>query len=182
MSLNEFKRWQETASAWGLALGHEQRDPLVQKMYYKQITEKEFFDNCNLSGRCTTFQHYVEEAVLVYNKRVSIFLCRSEFMEATRNENEAYLSYFNRLRKLAEMADINTMTEKELMLSLPTNMVKQVTTMTINPVLDDVLGTLEVVEQQMRQLNNTNFPLPPDRSVKKKKSLSVNVSEEMTRG
>ena len=129
----------------------------------------------------------MEEAVLVYNKRVSIFLRRSEFMEATRNENEAYLSYFNRLRKLAEMANIKTMTKKDLimhmvMLSLPTNVVKQVTTMTINPVLNDVLGTLEVVEQQMRQLNNTNFPLPPDRSAKKKKGLSANVSEETTRG
>ena len=85
------------------------------------------------------------------------------------------------------MADIKMMTEKELimhmvMLSLPTNMVKQVTTMTINPKLDDVLGTLEVVEQQMRQLNNTNFPLPLDRSAKKKRGLTVNVSEEKERG
>ena len=95
LSLNEFKWWQETASEWGLASGHEQRDPLVQKMYYDQITEKEFFENCNLSGRCNTLQQYVEESVLVYNKRVSIFLRRSVFMEATRNENEAYLSYFN---------------------------------------------------------------------------------------
>ena len=92
-----------------------------------------------------------------------------------------------RLRKLADMADIKTMMEKELimhmvMISLPTNVVKQVTTMTINPKLDDVLGMLEVVEQQMRQLNNTNFPLPPDRSAKKKKTLSANVSEETTRG
>ena len=35
----------------------------------------------------------------------------------------------------------------------------------------------------MRQLNNANFPLPPDRSAKKKKTLSANItSEEMTRG
>ena len=187
LSLDEFKRWQGTASSWGLALGHEYIDPLVQKMFYEQIAEKEFFENCNQSGRCVTFQHYVEEAILVYNKRVSIFLRRSEFMEATRNENEAYLSYFNRLRKLADMANIKTMTKKELvmhmvMLSLPTNLVKQVTNMTINPKLDDVLGTLEVVKQQMRQLNNTNFPLPPDRSVKKKKVLSTNVTEEKDRG
>ena len=85
------------------------------------------------------------------------------------------------------MADIRTMTEKEwvmhmVMLSLPTNVVKQVTTMTINPKLEDMLGTLEVVEQQMRQFNNTNFPLPPDRSGKKKKPLSANVSEKTTRG
>ena len=188
LSLNEFKRWQEMADAWGLASVHEQRAPLVQKMYFEQITEKEFFENCNLDGTCVTFQHYVEESVLVYNKRVSIFLRRSEFMEATRSENEAYLSYYNQLRKLAEMADIRTMREKEwimhmVMISLPTNVVKQVTMMTINPKLEDVLGTLEVVEQQMRQLNNTNFPLPPDRSAKKKKTLSANVaSEETTRG
>ena len=126
---------------------HEQRAPLVQKMYFEQITEKEFFKNCNLEGTCTTFQHYVEESVLVYNKRVSIFLRCSEFMEATRNENEAYSSYYNQLRKLAEMADIRTMREKEwimhmVMISLPTNVVKQVTTTTINPKLEDVLGTL----------------------------------------
>ena len=157
-------------------------------MYYKQITEKEFFENCNLEGCCITFQHFMEESDLVYNKRVSIFLRCSEFMEVMRAENDAYLSYFNRARKLADMADIRTMTEKEwvmhmVMLSLPTNMVKQVTTMTINPKLEDVLGTLEVVEQQMRQLNNTNFPLPLDRSGKKKKALSANVAlEETTRG
>ena len=97
------------------------------------------------------------------------------------------MSYFNRLRKLADMADIKTMTEKELvmhmvMLSLPTNVVKQVTNITINPKLDDVLATLEVVEQHMRLLNNTNFLLPPDRSAKKKKSLSANVTEEKDRG
>ena len=80
---------------------HEQRPPVVQKMYYKQITEKEFFDNCNLEGRCVTFQHFMEESELVYNKRVSIFLRRSEFMEVMRAEGEAYLSYFNRVRKLA---------------------------------------------------------------------------------
>ena len=56
------------------------------------------------------------------------------------------------------MADIKTMREKDwimhsIMTSLPTNVFKQITTTTINPVLEDVLGTLEVVEQQMRQLN-----------------------------
>ena len=171
---------------WPLCMSREPH--LVQKMYFEQIMVKEFFENCNLEGTCTTFQHYVEESVLVYNKRVSIFLRHSEFMEATRNENEAYSSYYNQLRKLAEMANIRTMREREwimhmVMISLPTNVVKQVTTMTINPKLKDVLGTLEVVEQQMRQLNNTNFPLPPDRSAKKKKTLSANVaSEETTRG
>ena len=93
--------------------------------------------------------------MLVYTKRVSIFLRLNEYMEATRVENEAYLSYYNRLRKLVEMANIKTMTEKEwimhmVMISLPMNVVKQATTMTINPKLEDVLGTLEVVEQQMR--------------------------------
>ena len=43
LSLNEFKRWQEMADAWGLASVHKQRPPLVQKMYFEQITEKEFF-------------------------------------------------------------------------------------------------------------------------------------------
>ena len=173
------------ADAWGLASVHEQRPTLVQKMYFEQITEKEFFENCNVEGRCTTFQHYVEESKLVYNKRVSIFLRRNEYMEATRSEGEAYLSYYNQLRKLSEMADVKTMTEKDwnmhfVMLSLPTTVVKQVTTMTINPKLEDVLGTLEVVEQQMRQLNNTNFPLPPDRSAKKKKTLTANVAADET--
>ena len=157
LSLNEFNRWQEMANAWGLASMHEQRPPLVQKMYFKQITEKEFSENCNLGGTCTTFQHYVEESKIVYNKRVSIFLRRNEYMEATRVEDEGYISYYHQLRKLSEMADIKTMREKDwimhsVMTSLPTNVFKQITTTTINPVLEDVLGTLEVVEQQMRQL------------------------------
>ena len=107
-------------------------------------------------------------------------------MEAARFEDEAYLSYYNRLRKLSEMADIKTMKEKDwnmhfiMMISLPTTVVKQVTMMTINPKLEDVLGTLEVVEQQMRQLNNTKFPLPPDRSVKKKKTLTANIAADET--
>ena len=72
------------------------------------------------------------------------------------------------------MADIKTMKEKDwnmhfVMISLPTNVVKQVTIVTINPE-QDVLGTLEVVEQQMRQLNNTKFPLSPERGAKKKKT------------
>ena len=71
------------------------------------------------------------------------------------------------------MADIKTMKEKDwnmhfLMTSLPTNVFKQITQTTINPGLDDVLKTLEVVEQQMRQLNNTKFPLPPEKGKKKK--------------
>ena len=74
LSLNKFNRWQEMANAWGLASMHEQRPPLVQKMYFEQITEKEFSENCNLGGTCVTFQHYVEESKTVYNKRVSIFL------------------------------------------------------------------------------------------------------------
>ena len=92
LSLNKFNRWQEMAVAWGLASVHEQRPTLVQKMYFEQITEKEFFENCNLEGRCTTFQHYVEESKLVYNKRVSIFLRCNEYMEANRVEDEGYLS------------------------------------------------------------------------------------------
>ena len=83
------------------------------------------------------------------------------------------------------MANIKTMKEKDwnmhfVMISLPTNVVKQVTTMTINPELEDVLGTLEVVEQQMRQLNNTKFPLPPEKGAKKKKTLSANVAADKT--
>ena len=58
-----------------------------------------------------------------------------------------------------------------VMLSIPTNVVKQDTNMTINPKLDDVLATLEVVEQQMRQLNNTNFPLPPDRRRMRRRTM-----------
>ena len=85
------------------------------------------------------------------------------------------------------MADIKTMKEKDwnmhfLMTSLPTNVFKQITQTTINPVLEDVLGMLEVVEQQMRQLNNTKFPLPPERGAKKKKTLSANVAADETRG
>ena len=102
-------------------------------------------------------------------------------------EDEGYISYYHRLRKLSEMADIKTMREKDwimhsVMTSLPTNVFKQITMTTINPVLEDVLGTLEVVEQQMRQLNNTKFPLPPERGAKKKKTLSANVAADETRG
>ena len=95
LSLNKFNRWQEMANAWGLASMHEQRPPLVQKMYFEQITEKEFSENCNLGGMCTTFQHYVEESKIVYNKRVSIFLRRNEYMETSRVEDEAYLSFYH---------------------------------------------------------------------------------------
>ena len=84
------------------------------------------------------------------------------------------------------MADIKTMKEKDwnmhfLMSSLPTNVFKQITTVTINPGLDDVLATLDVVEQQMRQLGNTKFPLPQEKG-KKKKTLSANVAADKTRG
>ena len=186
LSLNEFNRWQEMANAWGLASMHEQRPPLVQKMYFEQITEKEFSENCNLGGEINTFQQYVEESKIVYNKRVSIFLRQNEYIETARVEDEAYSSFYHRLRKCSDMADIKTMKEKDwnmhfLMSSLPTNVFKQITTVTINPGLDDVLKTLEVVEQQMRQLGNTKFPLPPEKG-KKKKTLSANVAADETRG
>ena len=186
LSLNEFNWWMEMANAWGLASMHEQRLPLVQKMYFKQICEKEFSENCNLGGEINTFQQYVEESKLVYLKRVSIFLRRNEYIETTRLEDEAYTSFYHRLRKCSDMADIRTMKEKDwnmhmLMSSLPTNVFKQITTATINPSLDDVLATLEVVEQQMRQLGNSKFPLPLEKG-KKKKTVSVNVASDETRG
>ena len=175
LSLNEFNRWMEMANAWGLASMHEQRPILVQKMYFKQICEKEFSDNCNLGGRINTFQQYVEESKIVYLKRVSIFLRRNEYIETTRLEDEAYTSFYHRLRKCSDMDDIRTMKEKDwnmhfLMSSLPTNVFKQITTATINPGLDDVLATLEVVEQQMRQLGNSKFPLPPEKGKRRKQS------------
>ena len=187
LSLNKFNRWQEMANAWGLALMHKQRPPLVQKMYFKQITEKEFSENCNLGGTCVTFQHYVEESKTVYNKRVSIFLRQNEYMEVNRVEDEGYISYYHRLRKLSEMADIKTMREKDwnmhfVMTSLPTNVFKQITTTTINPVLEDVLGTLEVVEQQMRQLNNTKFPLPAGEGSKEEENTLCKCSSGRDKG
>ena len=138
LSLNKFNRWQEMANAWGLASMHEQRPPLVQKMYFEQITEKEFSENCKMGGTCVTFQHYMEESKIVYNKRVSIFLRRNEYMEANRVEDEGYISYYHQLRKLSEMADIKTMREKDwnmhfVMTSLPTNVFKQITMTTIKP-------------------------------------------------
>ena len=186
LSLNEFNRWMEIANTWGLASMHETRPPVVQKMYFEQICEKEFSENCNLGGGINTFQQYVEESKLVYLKRVSIFLRRNEYIETTRLEDEAYTSFYHRLRKFSDMADISMMKEKDwnmhmLMSSLPTNVFKQITTATINPSLDEVLATLEVVEQQMRQLGNSKFPLPPEKG-KKKKTISVNVASDETRG
>ncbi len=186
LSLSEFNKWMETGKAWGLASMHETRPTLVQKMYFEQICEKEFAENCNLGGTCRTFDHYMEESKLVYLKRVSIFLRRNEYIEITRQEDESYTSFYHRLRRCSDMADINTMEEKDwnmhnLMASLPVNVFKQITSATINPTLEDVLATLEVVEQQMRQLGNTKFPLPPEKG-KKKKSLTVNVASEDTRG
>ena len=74
LSLSEFNKWMETGKAWGLASMHETRPTLVQKMYFEQICDKEFAENCNLEGNCRTFDHYMEESKLVYLKRVSIFL------------------------------------------------------------------------------------------------------------
>ena len=186
LSLSEFNKWMETGKAWGLASMHETRPTLVQKMYFEQICEKEFAENCNLEGNCRTFDHYMEESKLVYLKRVSIFLRRNEYIETTRQEDESYTSFYHRLRRCSEMADINTMEERDwnmhnLMASLPVNVFKQITAATINPTVEMVLATLEVVEQQMRQLGNTKFPLPPEKG-KKKKSLTVNVASEDNRG
>ena len=45
LSLDEFRRWVETAMSWGQVSGHDQRPALVQKVYFESICEKEFFEN-----------------------------------------------------------------------------------------------------------------------------------------
>ena len=42
LSLDEFRRWEEAAMAWGQASGHDQRPALMQKVYFESICEKEF--------------------------------------------------------------------------------------------------------------------------------------------
>ena len=84
------------------------------------------------------------------------------------------------------MAVVREITDKQLVMhmliqSLPTNVLKTVTQQNINPELDDVIAMLQLTEQQMRHLGQSNFPLPQDRLVKKKKDLQANLTE-MERG
>ena len=150
LSLDEFRKWEEVATAWGQASGHDLRPPLVQKVNFQSIVEADFFENCTVME---SFQAMVLDSNTVYNKRVSIFLCRGKFMDARRDEGEAYTSYYHRLVKLSEMAVMREITDKQLIMhmliqSLPTNMVKTVTQANINPELKDVVAMLELCEQQ----------------------------------
>ena len=94
LSMDKFRKWKESVTAWGQSSSHELRSQLVQKLHFEAICEKEFYVNC---PELDTFQEMVEEATHVYNKRVSVFIRRSEFMNARREEGEAYLSYYHRL-------------------------------------------------------------------------------------
>ena len=103
-------------------------------------------------------------------------------MNARREESESDLSYYHRLRKLADMAVVREITDKQLVMHmliqlLPTNVLKTVMQKNINPDLDDVVAMLELREQQMRQLGQSNFPLPQERNVKKKKELQANLTD-----
>ena len=104
-------------------------------------------------------------------------------MDARQDEGESYVSYYHWLTKLADMAVIKEINDKQLIMhmliqSLPTNVVKMVTQANINPELKDVVSMLELTEQQMRQLKIMSFPLPPDRSDKKKpKDVQANLTD-----
>ena len=145
LSMDKFRKWRESASN-----------------HFEAICEKEFYENCL---ELDTYQEMVEESTHVYNKRVSVFIRRSEFMNARREESESYLSYYHRLRKLADMAVVREINDKQLVMhmliqSLLTNVLKTLMQQNRNPDLDDVVAMLELMKQQMRQLGQSNFPLP----------------------